>query len=123
MGIWILHINIQLGQSPVVRVEVSRVEKMTEDITKYEFKSLDGSALPEWSAGAHLDVLVAPEFLRQYSMSGDPASKGLPDRRSEGRDRSRRIKTIRQFARRDARCLFQSRSTILNWMKPLQRPF
>ena len=63
------------GQSPVVRVEVSRVEKMTEDITKYEFKSLDGSALPEWSAGAHLDVLVAPEFLRQYSMSGDPANR------------------------------------------------
>ncbi len=63
------------GQSPVVRVEVSRVEKMTEDITKYEFKSLDGSALPEWSAGAQLDVLVAPEFLRQYSMSGDPANR------------------------------------------------
>ena len=63
------------GQSPVVRVEISRVEKMTEDITKYEFKSLDGSALPEWSAGAHLDVLVAPEFLRQYSMSGDPANR------------------------------------------------
>ena len=62
------------GKSPVVRVEVSHVERMTDDITKYEFKSLDGSALPQWSAGTHLDVLVAPEFLRQYSMSGDPAN-------------------------------------------------
>ncbi|MDX1782362.1 MAG: PDR/VanB family oxidoreductase, partial [Thalassovita sp.] len=58
---------------PVIRVAVSKVEKMTADVTKYEFSTLDGSPLPDWSAGAHLDVLVAPEFLRQYSMSGDPA--------------------------------------------------
>ncbi len=70
-----LHKYSASGKSPVVRVEVSRVERMTDNITKYEFKSLDGSALPEWSAGAHLDVLVVPEFLRQYSMSGDPANR------------------------------------------------
>ncbi|TCL09064.1 reductive dehalogenase [Shimia isoporae] len=58
--------------APVVRVEISAVEAMTADVTKYEFRTLDGSALPEWTAGAHLDVLVAPEFLRQYSMSGNP---------------------------------------------------
>ena len=46
-------------------------------IKKYKFKSLDGSALPKWSAGAHLDVLVTPEFLRQYSMSGDPANHAV----------------------------------------------
>ena len=26
--------------------------------------------MPEWKAGSHIDVLVAPEFLRAYSMSG-----------------------------------------------------
>jgi len=63
------------GDAPVVRVEVTKAEKMTSGITKYEFSALDGSLLPEWSAGAHLDIVVAPEFLRQYSMSGDPSDR------------------------------------------------
>ena len=63
------------GKSPVVRVEVSKVERLSPDITKYEFRALDGGDLPAWTAGAHLDVVVAPEFLRQYSMSGDPADR------------------------------------------------
>lgn len=58
---------------PVIRVQVTAADKMSPDVTKYEFTPLDGAALPAWSAGAHLDVLVAPEFLRQYSMSGDPS--------------------------------------------------
>ena len=64
------------GESPVLRVRITRAEAMTPDVTRYEFQSLDGSELPEWSAGAHLDIVVAPEFLRQYSMSGDPADRG-----------------------------------------------
>ena len=60
------------GQSPVLQVVVSKVEKMSELVTKFEFRALDGSDLPMWTAGAHLDVVVAPEFLRQYSMSGNP---------------------------------------------------
>jgi reductive dehalogenase len=61
--------------SPVMRVEVSLVEHMTADVIKYELRALDGSDLPEWEAGAHLDIVVAPEFLRQYSLSGNPADR------------------------------------------------
>ncbi|MFD0916968.1 reductive dehalogenase [Pseudahrensia aquimaris] len=67
--------NLPDGDAPVIPVRVSKAEAMTPDITKYEFETLDGSPLPEWSAGAHLDIVVAPEFLRQYSMSGDPADR------------------------------------------------
>ncbi|MES0863097.1 reductive dehalogenase domain-containing protein [Ruegeria sp. SCPT10] len=63
------------GDAPVMRVAVTKVDKMTTDVTKYEFASLDGAPLPGWTAGAHLDVLVAPEFLRQYSMSGNPSDR------------------------------------------------
>jgi reductive dehalogenase len=70
-----VHQYHQAGDSPVVRVEVVKVEEMTEDVSLYEFASLDGQPLPEWTAGAHLDIVVAPEFLRQYSMSGDPADR------------------------------------------------
>ena len=63
------------GDAPVIRVEVATAEMMTPDVTKYEFRSIDGADLPEWTAGAHLDIVVAPEFLRQYSMSGNPADR------------------------------------------------
>ncbi len=56
-----------------MRVEITKAEQMTDQVTKYEFQTLDGEPLPDWTAGAHLDIVVAPEFLRQYSMSGDPA--------------------------------------------------
>jgi ferredoxin-NADP reductase len=65
--------QVDAADAPVIRVAVSKVEAMTADVTKYEFTTLDGAPLPDWTAGAHLDVLVAPEFLRQYSMSGDPS--------------------------------------------------
>ena len=62
---------------PVVRVVVSKVEKMSDDIIKYEFRDPEGKDLPEWTAGAHLDIVVAPEYLRQYSMSGNPADRSV----------------------------------------------
>ena len=64
------------GESPVLRVEVSEVERMTDAVTRYVLRPLDDNKLPEWTAGAHLDIVVAPEFLRQYSMCGDPADRG-----------------------------------------------
>ena len=63
--------------SPVIPAIVSKVEKLSEGISKYEFSAVDGGDLPPWTAGAHIDVLVAPGFLRQYSMSGDPANRKI----------------------------------------------
>ncbi|MFT7106440.1 MAG: reductive dehalogenase [Yoonia sp.] len=61
------------GDAPVIQVVISSVTKMTDDVTKYELSLPDGAHLPPASAGAHIDVLVAPEFFRQYSLSGDPS--------------------------------------------------
>ena len=61
--------------APVIQVEVSKVERMSNNITKYEFQSLDKSDLPSWTAGSHIDIVVVPEFLRQYSMSGNPLDR------------------------------------------------
>ena len=63
------------GESPVIPVVIARREPMGEGVTKYELRAEGGGPLPPWEAGAHLDVVVAPEFLRQYSMSGDPADR------------------------------------------------
>lgn len=64
-------------ESPVLRVVVSKAEPLGGNITRYELRDIDGHELPAWEAGAHLDVVVAPEFLRQYSMSGDPADRSM----------------------------------------------
>ncbi|MEH6517250.1 MAG: reductive dehalogenase domain-containing protein [Halioglobus sp.] len=63
------------GPAPVIRVNVAKVEPMSDDVTKYEFTSIDGAPLPEFDAGAHLDVVVAPEFFRQFSLSSNPADR------------------------------------------------
>ncbi len=65
------------GPSPVIEVVVSKAEHMTDAVTKYEFRRPDGADLPKVEAGAHVDVVVAPEFFRQYSLSGDPADASV----------------------------------------------
>ena len=71
----VIHRYSAVGESPVIQLVVSRVEQIADGITKYEFKSLDGADLPAWEAGAHLDLVVSPVFLRQYSMCGDPKDR------------------------------------------------
>ncbi|WP_283638705.1 reductive dehalogenase [Marinovum algicola] len=70
-----LHKYTADGESPVIQVTISRAEIMAQGVTKYEFRPVDGQPLPEWRAGAHLDIVVAPDFLRQYSLSGNPADR------------------------------------------------
>lgn len=62
-------------ETPVMKAVLSRVERMSDVVTKYEFSMPDGSDMPPVEAGAHIDVVVAPEFFRQYSLSGDPADR------------------------------------------------
>ena len=61
--------------APVMHVKLSKVEKLSELVTLYEFSHPDGSLMPPSTAGSHIDVLVAPGFFRQYSMSHNPADQ------------------------------------------------
>lgn len=92
------------NDAPVIKARISKVEQMTGDVTKYEFSSFDGSDLPEWTAGGHLDVVVAPEYLRQYSMSGNPADRSTYQigvlREDEGRGGSKFLHRIFTEGRR-----------------------
>ncbi|WP_300062520.1 2Fe-2S iron-sulfur cluster-binding protein [uncultured Roseobacter sp.] len=69
------HAYLGAGEAPVIRVEVAKVTALTPEISLYELRSLDGSDLPAWEAGAHLDVVIAPEFFRQFSLCGDPGDR------------------------------------------------
>ncbi len=63
------------AEAPVLPVVVTKAEKMTDGVTKYELARPDGAPPPAFTAGAHIDVVVAPEFFRQFSLSGDPADR------------------------------------------------
>ena len=99
-----LHRARKYDDAPVVPVFVSKVEPMAEDVTKFEFRAIDGGSLPEWTAGAHLDIVVAPDYLRQYSMSGNPSDRSVyqigVQREEDGRGGSKLLHRIFAEGRR-----------------------
>jgi vanillate O-demethylase ferredoxin subunit len=54
-------------------VRVARRIVEADDICSFELVPADGEALPAFSAGAHIDVHIAPSMIRQYSLSNDPS--------------------------------------------------
>ena len=61
------------GEPPVFPVVLKRREEMAADIARYEFAADGGGPLPAFEAGAHIDVVIAPEYQRAFSLAGDPA--------------------------------------------------
>ena len=67
--------KLPAGEPPVFPVLLQRREDMAPGVAKYEFVARDGGELPPFEAGAHIDVVIAPEYLRPYSLAGDPADR------------------------------------------------
>jgi reductive dehalogenase len=63
------------GPAPVFPVILKRRTEMTADIARYDLVDPSGAELPPFEAGAHIDVVIAPEYLRQYSLAGDPSDR------------------------------------------------
>jgi hypothetical protein len=49
-----------------------RVVAHDQDVVALTFAAADGSGLPRWHPGAHLDIHLPSGLLRQYSLCGDP---------------------------------------------------
>jgi len=67
-----------VGEPPVFPVKLVKREEMAEGVARFEFEpwaDAAGGALPPFEAGAHVDVVVAPEFQRAFSLAGDPADR------------------------------------------------
>ena len=63
------------GEPPVFPVIVSKRENLSDKVARFELTDAGNGALPEFTAGAHIDVVVAPEYERQFSLAGDPADR------------------------------------------------
>lgn len=58
-----------------VDVIVTRRDTSTEGIVVFELSPKDGAVLPDWTPGAHVDVLQPSGLVRQYSLAGHPDSE------------------------------------------------
>lgn len=69
-------------RSPVVPVDrdlrlvVDDVRTEADDVRSLRLVRPDGTALPSWRPGAHVDLVLPSGRQRQYSLCGDPADHG-----------------------------------------------
>ncbi|MGB1237961.1 MAG: PDR/VanB family oxidoreductase [Pseudomonadales bacterium] len=62
--------------SSALTVRIENIEQLTADVRSYRLTPLDGGELPTFNAGAHIDLLLGEELIRQYSLCGDPQQRG-----------------------------------------------
>jgi reductive dehalogenase len=65
------------GPPPVIVAKVGKRWQSSADgkIDLFEIISRDGKPLPAYEGGAHIDITVTPQFIRQFSLAGDPADR------------------------------------------------
>jgi ferredoxin-NADP reductase len=54
---------------------VLSAEQVADDVILLTLGRRDGAALPEWTPGAHIDLVLGDDLVRQYSLCGDPADR------------------------------------------------
>jgi ferredoxin-NADP reductase len=56
-------------------VVVGRRETVAENVVRLTLRHPRGAPLPLWTPGAHVDLVLGPGLVRQYSLCGDPADR------------------------------------------------
>ena len=72
-----VRLGAPLAKNAVRLLKVESVRKVAQDTVLLRLVSQHGSALPQWSPGAHIDIECGEGGLaRQYSLCGNPADRG-----------------------------------------------
>ena len=66
----------ELSPPEPIRVRVVGARLEADGVRSFALADETGADLPEWDAGAHIDVLIPGGLVRQYSLCGDPADRG-----------------------------------------------
>jgi ferredoxin-NADP reductase len=59
-----------------LKVVVSERADAADGVVTLTLTPADADTLPEWTPGAHIDLHLADDLTRQYSLCGDPADRG-----------------------------------------------
>ncbi|MEX3972735.1 PDR/VanB family oxidoreductase [Paraburkholderia caribensis] len=58
-----------------MKTGIRRIEEVAQGIRMFELAPLDGTRLPEYTPGAHIDVHLPTGLVRQYSLCGGPQQR------------------------------------------------
>jgi ferredoxin-NADP reductase len=53
-------------------LQISSIHRQAEGVLSLELRSVDGSLLPEWTPGAHIEIELAEGIVRHYSLCSSP---------------------------------------------------
>ncbi|MFJ7949251.1 PDR/VanB family oxidoreductase [Streptomyces sp. NPDC096354] len=64
------------GSTPATEADlelvVARRTDEADGVVSLDLRRADGASLPGWAPGAHIDLLLAPDLVRQYSLCSPP---------------------------------------------------
>ncbi|WP_030255744.1 PDR/VanB family oxidoreductase [Streptomyces violens] len=76
-------------------LRLERKETLADGVVRLTLNHPAGEPLPSWEPGAHIDLLLGPDLVRQYSLCGDPANRSVLQvavlREAAGRGGSRHV--------------------------------
>lgn len=64
-----------LGTEVELDLVVERKEAVAEGVVLLTLRHPEGHPLPQWQPGAHVDLVLRADLVRQYSLCGDPADR------------------------------------------------
>ena len=62
---------------PELHLVVEKKELLADDVVLLTLRDPSGAELPEWTPGAHLDLVLTADLVRQYSLCGDPGERSV----------------------------------------------
>lgn len=71
-----VRLGAPLAKNVIRNLEVESVREVARDTVLLRLRSPHGSALPQWTPGAHIDIECGQgDLARQYSLCGDPVDR------------------------------------------------
>ena len=64
--------GLEPGQLPMT---VEQRRTIADGVVLLALRRSDGGPAPTWAPGAHIDLVLRPDLVRQYSLCGDPADE------------------------------------------------
>ena len=65
-----------MSHAPLIEVRLRNIRLEAEGIASYEFVPVNGTPLPAFTAGAHIDLHLPREMVRSYSLVNAPSDAG-----------------------------------------------